>query len=174
MAEPVDRLELVADEEHVLRGPAPGEQVDQLALERVRILELVDHDRPEAQLLGLEDPGVVREQVAGQQLEILEVECGLTLLAGRILGREQIEQLLEQILVPGRHDVERGLLDALARVVVGRGPRPARPERLEVDQPLRRRGKVERSTRGRELVLGRARIVDQALGGLAQLVEQPG
>ncbi len=54
VAEAVDRLELVADEEHVLRRPA-REQVDQLALQRVRVLELVDHDRAETQLLGLAD-----------------------------------------------------------------------------------------------------------------------
>ena len=41
VAEAVDRLELVADEEQLLAG----EQVDRIALEAVRVLELVDHDR---------------------------------------------------------------------------------------------------------------------------------
>src|SRR5262249_58087194 len=40
VAERVDRLELVADEEQILPVPA-GKEVDQLALERVRVLELV-------------------------------------------------------------------------------------------------------------------------------------
>src|SRR5206468_3660552 len=50
VAEAVDRLELVTDEEELRRGTA--QQVDELALQAVRVLELVDHDRPEAQLLA--------------------------------------------------------------------------------------------------------------------------
>ena len=49
--EAVDRLELVADEEEVVAR----DQVDQLALEAVRVLELVDADLAEAQLLALAD-----------------------------------------------------------------------------------------------------------------------
>src|SRR5262249_20598150 len=52
--EAVDRLELVANIEDLLLGAA-CEQVDHLALQRVRVLELVDHERAEAQLLGLAD-----------------------------------------------------------------------------------------------------------------------
>ena len=48
MPEAVDRLELVADEEEL--GVRGAQQVDELALEAVRVLELVDHDRAEAQL----------------------------------------------------------------------------------------------------------------------------
>ena len=49
MPEAVDRLELVADEEALRVGA--GEQVDELALEPVRVLELVHHEDAEAQLL---------------------------------------------------------------------------------------------------------------------------
>src|SRR5207253_3842132 len=47
MAEAVDRLELVTDEEDFGRGPA--EEIHELALQAIRVLELVDHDRPEPQ-----------------------------------------------------------------------------------------------------------------------------
>ncbi len=54
--EPVDRLELVADEEDLLgHSPVGAEEVDQLRLELVRVLELVHHDRAEPQLLDLPD-----------------------------------------------------------------------------------------------------------------------
>ncbi len=121
--EPVDRLELVADEEDVLRRRPAREQVDELALERVRVLELVDHDRPEAELLGLADPLVVAEEVAREELEVLEVERRLGLLRRRVRRREQREQLLEELLVVRGEDVEarparpasRAHLNALAR-----------------------------------------------------------
>ena len=74
VAEPVDRLELVPDVEHGLLAWAGGQEVDQLALQSVRVLELVDHDRPESQLLPLADRGFVAEQVTRAQLQILEVE----------------------------------------------------------------------------------------------------
>jgi hypothetical protein len=76
VAEPVDRLELVADREHLRRRS--GDQVDELALERVRVLELVHHHRPEPELLALADRGVVPQQVAREELEVLEVERRLT------------------------------------------------------------------------------------------------
>src|SRR5205085_761428 len=53
--EAVDRLELVADEEELVAR----DQVDQLALQPVRVLELVDADLAEAQLLALADRLVV-------------------------------------------------------------------------------------------------------------------
>src|SRR5581483_7322017 len=51
VAEAVDRLKLVPDEEDIRAG-AP-EQIDEVALQAVRVLELVDHDRAEAQPLAL-------------------------------------------------------------------------------------------------------------------------
>ena len=46
--EPIDRLELVADEEEPGLCRTLCDEVDQLALEPVRVLELVDHDRRES------------------------------------------------------------------------------------------------------------------------------
>ena len=62
--EAVDRLELVADEEDVARARPAAQQVDDVALQAVRVLELVDHDRAEPQLLGLAD--CVRCRAAGR------------------------------------------------------------------------------------------------------------
>ena len=95
--EAVDRLELVTDEEDLGRGA--GEQVDELALEPVRVLELVDHDRGEAELLALADLLVVAEQVARAELEILEVERRLAVLRGRVRVREAAQQLLQELAV---------------------------------------------------------------------------
>jgi hypothetical protein len=105
--EPVDRLELVADEEQVLRG----KQVDQLALEAVRVLELVDQHRAEAPALALADRRLVAEQVARGELEVLEVERRLGRLRGGVRVGEAPEQLLEQRAVACRELVQRGLLD---------------------------------------------------------------
>ena len=71
--EAVDGLELVSHEEQVLGR----EQVDQLALEPVRVLELVHQHRAEAPALALADLGLVAQQVPRGQLEVLEVERGL-------------------------------------------------------------------------------------------------
>jgi hypothetical protein len=86
MAEAVDRLELVPDEEPL--GVRAGQQVHEFALEPVRVLELVDHDRPEAELLLLPQRLVVAEQVARPQLQILEVERRLAVLRSGIRFRE--------------------------------------------------------------------------------------
>ena len=55
VAEAVDRLELVPDEEELVHAGLSRldarEQVDELALEPVRVLELVHHERAEAPLL---------------------------------------------------------------------------------------------------------------------------
>ena len=68
MAEPVDRLELVPDEEPLVVARTAGDQVDELALQPVGVLELVDHDRPEAELLALADRLVVTQQIARAEL----------------------------------------------------------------------------------------------------------
>jgi hypothetical protein len=114
--EAVDRLELVADREDV---GVLGQQVDQLALEPVRVLELVDHDRAEAQGLLRADRLVVAQEVARDQLEVLEVERGLARFRRRVRLRETVEQHLEQVAVVGRELVQRRLLDRLSRLLVG-------------------------------------------------------
>ena len=126
VAEAVDRLELVADEEPL--RVRPGQQVDELALEPVRVLELVDHDRAEAQPLALAQALVVAQQVAGVQLEILEVERRLAVLRRCVLGGEAVQELLQQLAVLQRQLVERRLLDRLPRLLVARRSLAARPE----------------------------------------------
>ena len=115
--EAVDRLELVADEEELVAG----DEVDQLALEPVRVLELVDADLPEAQLLALADRLVVAEQVAGPQLEVVVVERRLAVLRRLVAAVEALEELLEQLAVTRGDGVERRLL--------GRAAAPARTRR---------------------------------------------
>ncbi len=170
MAEGVDRLELVADVEDLLLDPG-GDEIDEVALERVRVLELVDHDRAEPQLLGLSHPRVRGEEIAGEQLQVLEVERRLALLGGAVLGGEQVEELLEKVAIAGGGVLERRLLDALARLLEPGRARPSSPERGKVDQRLGKRGKVERGTRRLGLSLGRAGIVEQPQGGLAERLE---
>ena len=112
--EAVDRLELVADEEELVAG----DQVDHLALEPVRVLELVDADLPEAQLLLLADPIVVAEQVPRAQLEILEVERRFAVLRRLVRPLEGLQELLEERAVAGGDDVQRRLLQRLPRLLV--------------------------------------------------------
>ena len=168
--EGVDRLELVADVEHVL-ARAAGHQVDQLALERVRVLELVDHDRAEPELLRLPHPLGAGEQVAREQLEVLEVERRLALLRRLVLRGEQVEQLLEEVAVTGGRELERGLLDRLARLLEARRARPVRAERREVDQRLGQGREVECGLRRGDVVRGRSRVVEQAGGRLAERLQ---
>ena len=136
--EPVDRLELVADGED-LGQLRMGDEVDELALEPVRVLELVDHDEAEAELDLLAEPRIVPQEVARVQLEVLEVDRRLAPLRGVVLLGESHEQLLEQIPVERRELLERRALDRLARRLVRSGSRSAALERGEVDDPLRRR-----------------------------------
>ena len=70
--EAVDRLELVADEEEL--AVLARQQVDQFALEAVRVLELVDHDRAEPPAFALSDLVVLPEELAREDLQVLEVE----------------------------------------------------------------------------------------------------
>ncbi len=101
VTEAVDRLELVADGED-LGQLGMRDQVDDLALEAVRVLELVDHDEPEAKPDAVPNLLVVAQEVSRGELEVLEVDDRLTALRSRVLGREAFEQLLEQIAVVRR------------------------------------------------------------------------
>src|SRR5205823_14912575 len=119
--EPVDRLELVADEEHFLLTRPAGEEVDQLALQSIRVLELVDHHGAKAKLLARANRGVVAQEVTRAELQVLEVECGLLVLRLLVGGREPGEQLLQQVAVARGQLVERRLLDRAPSLLVGRG-----------------------------------------------------
>jgi hypothetical protein len=89
VAKAVDRLELVAHEEEL--GVRSPQQIHELALQTIRVLELVDHDRAETQLLALADPVVTAEQVARCELEVFEVDSRLGPLRGRVPLRESVQ-----------------------------------------------------------------------------------
>ena len=123
-------------------GP-PGEEVDELALEPVRVLELVHHDGAEAPALALAHGVVCAQEVARGELEVLEVERRLALLRRRIGAVEALEQLLEQVAVAGRELVQRRLLDAAPRLLVAGGTLTLRAQLAEVEEPLRQRPVLE-------------------------------
>ena len=131
MAEAVDRLELVPDEEDVLPGGPAAENVDEVALEAVRVLELVDHDRAKTQLLGFAHPLVAQQQLACAELQVFEVERRLPLLRRGVFGGEELKQLLQQ--VPVARGEPRAPTAAAGRArpnASARSPRASRPERL--------------------------------------------
>ena len=90
MAEPVDRLQLIADDHQL--GLAAAEGLDQTQLEPVRVLKLVDEDvREPGAVLG---PDLLPlEQVDGAQLEVLEVDPRAPLLRRLEALRELSEQV---------------------------------------------------------------------------------
>ena len=171
--EAVDGLELVSHEEQVLGG----EQVDQLALEPVRVLELVHEHGAEAPALALADLGLVAEQVPGGQLEVLEVERRLGRLRRRIRVGEAAQQLLEQAAVARGELVEGGLLDRTPGLLVGRRTltlAPARREVGEVEEPLGMRGPLEELDDARAGLARRVRslgVVGEAPSRLAELLD---
>src|SRR5688572_17442320 len=113
MAEAVDRLELVADDEEI--SVRHGiEKVEQLRLETVRVLELVDHDRAKALPFELADLRVAAEKVAGAELKVLEVERGLALLGRRVCRRKRREELLQELSIARRELFERRRDDPVA------------------------------------------------------------
>ncbi len=138
MPEPVDRLELVADGEH-LGELRVRDEVDHLALEPVRVLELVDHDHAEAEPGRFANVLVVAKEVAGGELEILEVDDRLAALRCCVLDAEALEQLLQEIAVVRRQLLERGPLGCFAHPLERRGAQALARERREIDQPLGRR-----------------------------------
>jgi len=172
VAEAVDRLELVADEEQL--GLRHAQQLDELALKRVGVLELVDHDRAETQSFALADRLVVAQEVARVQLEVLEVERRLARLRLRIGGGEAGEELLEQHAVADRRFVECGLLDGVARLLVRRRPLARRAEAGELHQSVGAAVALEQREQLRRvaaLELGRGRVLGEAAGRLAQLLD---
>ncbi len=138
MPEAVDRLELVPDREDLGQFRV-GDEVDQLGLEPVRVLELVDHDHPEAKPRLVADCVVVAKQVAGRKLEILEVDDRLTALGGRVLGAEALEELLEEIAIEGSQLLESRPLGRLARQLERRCSRSPACEGREIHETLRGR-----------------------------------
>ncbi len=174
MAEAVDRLELVADEEDVALARLPGEEIDQIALEAIGVLELVDHDRLEAQRLPLADLRVVAEKRPCSELEILEIEGRLAALRRRIRLGEAVQELLEEIPVAHRELVERRLLEGDPGLLEAGGALAASAMSREVEQvvgPRLARHCIEERRRASALQLRRRPVLHEAAGGLAQLLE---
>ena len=177
MPEAVDRLELVADGEHLSFSRSARDEVDELALQRVRVLELVDHHRTEAELLDLEDLGPVAEQVARGELEILEIDDRLAPLRLRIRRRIALEQLLEQIAVARGELLQRSALDPLARVLVLGRPIRVRTKRHEIEEAFSDRPGLREQQRvaGRlALLLGGIGISGEPRGGLVPVGDRVG
>jgi hypothetical protein len=173
MAEPVDRLELVPDDEQVgVRTVA--EKVEELGLEAVRVLELVDHDRAEPQPLALPDRLVVPEQVSRLELKILEVDGRLALLRVGVRGRERRQQLLQELAVARRQLLERGSDHRVPRLREAGGPRTARLEVAQGEEPLRKRRlphELQRRGGGCAMGIGCLRVVAKRGPGLTERVD---
>jgi hypothetical protein len=109
VAEAVDRLPLVAHAEQVVAA----EQLQQVVLERVGVLVLVHEHMGEAGRVLLAQPLASRQQVAGDQLEVLEVEPGAAPLALLIALPIQVEQhpqhgVVEELALGGAEGGIRG------------------------------------------------------------------
>ncbi len=168
--EAVDRLELVADEEDL--GSRPGQQIHEVALQAVRVLELVDHDRAEAELFPLAQVGTLLQELARTQLQILEVESRLAVLRLVVRFGEPAQKLLEELAIAEGELVERRLLDRLARLLVARGPLALRAQAAQIEQSLvglRGARQADRLRGGSARELCRLRIVREALRRLGQL-----
>ncbi len=171
VAEAVDRLELVAHRED-LGEIRMRDQIDELALQSIRVLELVDHDDPEPELRLLPHGLVIPQEITGCQLEILEVDRRLPALGGRVLRRETLEQLLQEIAVGRGELLEGGALGGLPCQLERRGARSLGGECRQIDQALGwRRGTDDAERLGRIAPLrhGGGRVV----GELLRLGSQP-
>jgi hypothetical protein len=163
--EAVDRLELVADGED-LAVVRMRDQVDQLALQTVRVLELVDHHSAEAEPGRFPHRVVVAQQVSCSELEVLEVDDRLASLRRRIRLAEALEQLLQELTVVGRELFEGGPLGRLPRVLERGSASPFARERREVDKAFGSRAVPENVEQLRGVPpLGRrrARVVRESL-----------
>ncbi len=179
--EAVDRLELVPNEEELVAR----DEVDQLALQPVRVLELVDADLTEAQLLARADRLVVAKQIARAELEVVVVEPGLAVLRRLVAAVEPLQELLEQLAVARGDGVQRRLLGCatslLVLVVALDGVLGEVEERLgrrvaveKLEQPGSVLGAARRRCRPQRLELehrrGAERELERSAGGAQRLV----
>ena len=112
---------------------------------------------------------MVAQQIAGVELQILEVERRLTRFRGGVLGCEQIQQLLQELAVARCELVEGCLVEPVACAAeLGRAVASGR-EMREVEQPLRVRPERQRGVCGRELLVGHLGIGRQRLCCSVQL-----
>jgi hypothetical protein len=97
-AESVDRLEVVADGEKVV----VDDQVEDVALQTVRVLKLVDEHVVESLARSLAKPGPAAKQVARMELEVVEVERRALRLELRVAPAVEAEELVEEPEVADR------------------------------------------------------------------------
>src|SRR5207253_4329865 len=115
ISESVDRLELVADEKEL--AVVARKEMHELALQPVRVLALVDHDRAEPPALALADLVVLPEELAREELQVLEVERGFAVLRGAIGPVVGEQQLLQLRAIAHRQRLEGSALDCTGGVV---------------------------------------------------------
>jgi hypothetical protein len=109
VTEAVDGLQRIAHHEHV----AAVEAVEERELQRVRVLELVDHDPREPRGVVLGDRGLGREQIARDELEVGEVQDGALALGGGVRVGVAAEQLVDQRQRLERAGVAAGLREGV-------------------------------------------------------------
>ena len=151
-----------------------GEEIDELALEAVRVLELVDHDRAEAQLLAVADRLVVAEEVARASWRSSKSSADSRSFAAAYASGELVQELLQQVAVLRATLVERGLLDGLAGLLVRGGALAARARSPRGRAGAPARGaleQLERGAAGAARCVGRAGVVGEAARRLAQLLD---
>ena len=128
VAEPVDRLQLVADHHHL--GGRPAQRLDQPQLGAVRVLELVDQEVGEAGPVAGAELGSL-EEPRREDLEVLEVEAGAPFLRRLEALREEAEQggqvAVGEAALARLGDGGDGGIDRLAVL----GERLAAPARLQ-------------------------------------------
>jgi hypothetical protein len=133
---PVDRLVLVADDEQARGGAA--KRLDEVDLDRVRVLELVDQDVIEA-LAPFAPRGRRPQQLEGAQLEVGEVERRAGGLRVLVAAPERLEGGLERgARVAGGVELS-GPQGGLLRVVAGavhRADRLAERRQPRLGHPL--------------------------------------
>jgi hypothetical protein len=139
VAEAVDGLKLVADEEDLVTR----HQVDKLALKAVRILELVHENRAEAPARVVADLLVQLQKGAGMQLQVLEVERRLACLRLAVGSVEFTQELLEEKAVAGSDLVQGRLLDGRQRLSERGEAHPLLPAHAEI-------GEIEEILGGRD------------------------
>src|SRR4029079_15816580 len=142
VAEAVDGLELVADEEDLVAR----HQVDQLALQAVRVLELVHEDRAKAPARVVADLLVQLQKRAGVQLQVFEVKCRLAGLRLGVGGVKLTQDLLEENAGAGGDLVQSRLLErsqGLAEGGEALALLPADTEVREIEEVLGRGNRLE-------------------------------
>src|SRR5262249_35618641 len=83
--------------------------------------------------------GIVAEEVARCELQVLEVDHGLASLCARVLRAEPLQELLEELAIVGREILESRALGRLARLLERGRARAFAREGGEIHNTLRRR-----------------------------------